>query len=134
MRSIYLTLCVALLWTTHGLAQSVRGSVGGTVTDASQKPLTGATITLTDDATNKSRTAEADARGDFVVTGVPPGSYHLVVEKAGYRKYVLPLTLALDQCRTQYSRRAVVPDDQFFAGEELRDSRADVAAVPGGVV
>ncbi|HXI43657.1 MAG TPA: carboxypeptidase-like regulatory domain-containing protein, partial [Bryobacteraceae bacterium] len=97
MRAIYLTLCVTLLWTTHGLAQSVRGSVGGTVTDASRKPLTGATITLTDDATNKSRTAEADAGGDFLVTGVPPGSYQLAVEKAGYRKYVLPLTLALDQ-------------------------------------
>src|SRR5690242_10904670 len=97
MRSIYFTVCVALLLTSDGRAQSVRGSVGGSVTDASQKPLAGATITLTDDATNKSRTAEADARGDFLVAGVPPGSYHLAVEKAGYRKYVLPLTLALDQ-------------------------------------
>src|SRR5438445_9286245 len=97
MRTIHFTLCVALLSTSHGLAQSVRGSVGGSVTDASQKPLAGATITLTDDATNKSRTAESDARGDFLVTGVPTGSYPLAVEKPGYRKYLLPLTLALNQ-------------------------------------
>jgi hypothetical protein len=97
MRTIHFTLCVVLLWTSHCLAQSVRGSVGGTVTDASQKPLTGATITLTDDATSRARTAESDERGDFLVTGVPPGSYQLAVEKAGYRKYVLPLTLALNQ-------------------------------------
>ena len=97
MRTIHFTLGVALLWTSYCPAQSVRGSVGGTVADASQKPLTGATITLIDDATNKARTAESDARGDFLVTGVAPGSYQLTVEKAGYRKYVLPLTLALNQ-------------------------------------
>jgi len=46
MRTIHFTLCIALLSTSYCLAQSVRGSVGGTVTDASQKPLAGATITL----------------------------------------------------------------------------------------
>jgi len=85
------------MWAPYCLAQSVRGSVGGTVTDASQKALAGATITLTDDATNKARTADTDARGDFLVTGVPTGSYHLAVEKPGYREYLLPLTLALNQ-------------------------------------
>lgn len=97
MRTTHFTLCAALLCTPYCLAQSVRGSIGGAVTDASQKALTGATITLTDDATNKTRTAETDARGDFLVTGVPPSRYQLAVAKAGYRKYVLPLTLALNQ-------------------------------------
>src|SRR5690348_10042638 len=97
MRTFHFTLCLALLWTSYCLSQSVRGSVSGTVTDASQKALAGATVTLTDDATNKIRTAETDVRGDFLVTGALPGSYHLAVEKAGYRKYLLPLTLALNQ-------------------------------------
>src|SRR5439155_6173576 len=97
MRTIHFTLCVALLSTSYCLAQSVRGSIGGAVTDASQKPLAGATITLTDDATNKTRTAETDARGEFLLTGISPGSYQLAVQKPGYRRYLLPLTLASNQ-------------------------------------
>ncbi len=81
----------------HSSAQSIRGSIGGTVTDASHLAMGGAGITLTDEATNKERQAVTDARGEFLISLVPPGAYRLEVERDGYRKHVQHLALEVDQ-------------------------------------
>lgn len=65
--------------------------------DASRKPLAGAHVALTGDATNKKRSAVTDALGEFLITSVPPGAYHLEADHAGYRSTVQPLTLEVDQ-------------------------------------
>jgi hypothetical protein len=78
-------------------AQTIRGSIGGTVTDASHNPVDRAAITLTEAATNKKRSAVANARGEFLVPTLPPGNYNLDVEQAGYRNYIQQVTLGLDQ-------------------------------------
>ncbi|MBZ5596461.1 MAG: carboxypeptidase regulatory-like domain-containing protein [Acidobacteriia bacterium] len=97
MLRLFSTLSLILLLAGNASPQSVRGSIAGVVTDASHQPLAGAAISLTDDATNRKRATVSDPHGEFLVTGLPPGGYQLLVEHAGYRAYRQPLTLALDQ-------------------------------------
>jgi hypothetical protein len=97
MRPFHLAVLVLAITAWHSSGQSVRGSIGGTVTDASHKVLSGAGVTLTDEATNKKREAITDARGEFLISLVAPGAYRLEVERDGYRKHVQLLALAVDQ-------------------------------------
>ncbi len=97
MRNFLFVLFLSALLTPRSGAQTISGSIGGTVTDAAQKPVSGAVVTLTEGATAKKRSAVTDARGEFLVPTLPPGRYQLEVEHAGYGKNVQQLTLALDQ-------------------------------------
>jgi hypothetical protein len=97
MRPFHIVLLVFALLAASAGAQTVRSSIGGTVTDVSHQALSGAAVTLTDDATNEKRSKVTDAHGEFLIPTLAPGGYHLEIEHAGYRKYVQPLTLALDQ-------------------------------------
>ncbi len=69
-------------------AQTGAGSVKGTVYDASRAAVAGARITLTNQATNISRDAESSAGGIYNLAAVPPGSYKLVVEAPGFKKWL----------------------------------------------
>jgi len=97
MRTILFTIFVLALLVARSDAQSVRGSIGGTVTDASHKALANATITLTEQGTNRKRAVTTDSQGEFLVPQVPPGEFQLDVEAIGFRKHVQQLTLAVDQ-------------------------------------
>src|SRR5438309_2703850 len=108
MRPVSLACLALLALAPAGMAQSVRGSIGGAVTDASRKPVARAAVTITDDATSKQRHILSDAQGEFLVTLLAPGLYRLEVESAGYRKHLQALTLELNQ-----------------------DLRVDVALLPG---
>src|ERR1700694_4528301 len=97
MRPYLFAILLTALSVSDSAAQSVRGSISGTVTDPGRKPLTGATITLTEESTNKKRTAVSGSQGEFFITLVSPGIYQLEIDHAGYRKYVQPLILAVNQ-------------------------------------
>ena len=60
-----LILLSTLLAVTPVHAQTLRGSIGGEVTDAAKKPLSGASVALVQEETNKKRTAHAGAKGEF---------------------------------------------------------------------
>lgn len=60
-------------------AQTITGSITGTVSDQSSLPVQGATVVLTNQATGAKREAETDARADFLFSGLPPGQYSLSV-------------------------------------------------------
>jgi len=78
-------------------AQSTRGSIGGDVTDAAKKPLSGATVTLVQQETDQKRTAATGAQGEFLVTLLAPGAYRLEVDAPGYRTHVRNLVLDQNQ-------------------------------------
>jgi hypothetical protein len=61
------------------------GTVAGTVTDPSGGAVVGATVTLTDIATNIPRTAATNETGRYFFANVVPGSYNLSVNKTGFR-------------------------------------------------
>ena len=86
-----------LLLAGVSLAQTVRSTVSGLVTDDRARPLAGARIVLTHLETSRERPAESDGHGEFLITMLPPGRYRLEVEANGYRKHTQDLTLLTNQ-------------------------------------
>jgi hypothetical protein len=74
-----LLACVSLA------AQTITGSITGTVADQSSLPVTGATVTLTNQATGAQRETQTDVRADFLFSGLAPGQYDLSVRYAGFK-------------------------------------------------
>ncbi len=68
------------------LAQDYRARVQGTVVDASQAALPGATVTLINDATAVSVTRVADGEGRYLFDFVDPGMYTITAELDGFNK------------------------------------------------
>ena len=83
-----LILCSAVLWlssATPAWAQSSStGTVVGAVADATGAVVGGATVTLTDTATNSARSTTTNGAGRYTFVDVNPGIYNLSVSKAGF--------------------------------------------------
>src|SRR5437016_13148231 len=78
--------CLAALVPTLTYSQNISsGTIAGTVTDPSNAAVADATVTLTDSATNIPRTTTTNDVGRYVFANVPPGTYTLTVNKAGFR-------------------------------------------------
>ena len=60
-------LVIMLLLCPATLAQSLNGSIGGSVTDSSGKAISGAAVTLTAEDTGRKRTATSDSLGRFTI-------------------------------------------------------------------
>lgn len=84
MRRTLLIAIVVLAAALPLAAQSLTGTVAGTVTDDQGGVLPGATVTLT--GKTGARTGVTDAAGAFRFVGLDPGSYTLTVELAGFRQ------------------------------------------------
>ncbi|MEJ7608380.1 MAG: TonB-dependent receptor, partial [Bryobacteraceae bacterium] len=77
----------ALLVVTSVFAQSFTASVRGTVLDESKALIGAAKIVVTDTERGTVFNSTADESGRFVVTALPPGSYVLRAEAAGFKKF-----------------------------------------------
>ena len=60
------------------------GTVAGSVTDPSNAVVPGATVTLTDSATNIARTTTTNKEGRYIFVDVTPGVYNIAVTKSGF--------------------------------------------------
>ena len=71
---------------TAGFAQgSYEAQVRGTVTDQSGAMVVNATVTITNDATNISQSAQSDDHGQYFFTGLRPAVYTVKVKASGFR-------------------------------------------------
>ncbi|MBL8233436.1 MAG: TonB-dependent receptor [Bryobacterales bacterium] len=89
-------LVVAAIGAALGFSQSFTASVRGTVTDGSGGVVPNATVIVTEAARNVQHKATSDTSGRYFVTALPPGTYTLTVESAGFRRYAqseFPLTV-----------------------------------------
>ena len=66
-----------------------RASIQGTVADSTGALVPDATVTLTNKETGAKQTTQTSGDGFYRISGLPPGSYSLVVEKSGFKKQVL---------------------------------------------
>ena len=83
-----LALLAALALSRTASAQTTTGVISGTVIDPQGGVVPGATVTVTNEATNDARTATTDGeRGFFQVTGLTPGTYSVNVTLQGFRKF-----------------------------------------------
>src|SRR5437588_2102572 len=77
---------VGLLWLAASLAlgQSDRGTITGTISDASGALIPGAKITLTNTETGTVAETVATSTGNYTLPSLPVGTYTLRVEHTGF--------------------------------------------------
>jgi hypothetical protein len=68
-------------------AQSVTGSVFGTVTDSGGAILVGAPVQLINDTSKQARDAATNGAGGFEFTNILPGNYTLRITQPGFKQY-----------------------------------------------
>src|SRR6267378_1446410 len=79
-------LCLFALCPASLHAQSASAtSIAGIVTDSSGAVVTGASVKLTDKATNTPRTNSTNDAGRYFFADVPSGQYEIAVSKTGFR-------------------------------------------------
>jgi hypothetical protein len=89
---------LALFCAPLAFAQQGRGTIFGAVTDATGAVIPGATITITNTATNVETTTVTNDSGYFTLPNLQVGSYSVAVTKEGFKKRVRSgLTLEVDQ-------------------------------------
>ena len=104
-RFVHLLLVQALLLVTSPLvltqlshAQIVNASLYGSVTDQSGAAIPGASIIATNVATGVGIKTTADATGNYLFPSLPPATYNITVEKAGFKTTLISgVTLLVDQ-------------------------------------
>ena len=70
------------------MAQSTYGTLLGTVRDATGAVVPQASITVTEIATNISKTGVANERGDYEIPNLLPGTYEIAVSASGFKKFI----------------------------------------------
>ncbi|MDX1982114.1 MAG: carboxypeptidase-like regulatory domain-containing protein, partial [Bryobacteraceae bacterium] len=119
-RQWFLALCCAAV----AFAQTERGNLTGLITDSTAAAVPGATIVVTNTATNQSSTVTTEAGGDYNVPNLAPGNYRMEISASGFKK-VLRDGIVLTASAT------VRVDARLDVGQvtETVEVRADIAQV-----
>ena len=77
--------------------QTDRASLTGTVSDEQKRVIVGATVTITNQATNFSRTQTSTDDGDFAISLIPIGNYKLEVSASNFKSESRIVELQVNQ-------------------------------------
>jgi outer membrane receptor for ferrienterochelin and colicin len=88
---------VILLWTRLAGAQSTTGTISGHVSDRQGLVLPSVTVTVLSPSLQGIRTTITSEIGDYAISLLPPGTYTLTFELAGFQKQELKAILAPTQ-------------------------------------
>src|ERR1017187_393016 len=77
-----------MLVAATAMAQITTADIVGTVVDNSGGVMPHANVTITHASTGVKRTMETNSAGDYVFTQLPIGTYQVVVEAPGFKKFV----------------------------------------------
>jgi Carboxypeptidase regulatory-like domain len=95
IRMVLVMLVAALLFAVGApqlMAQTAStGALTGTVTDPSGGVIASATVTVTNLATGQTRKTTTNANGSYQISLLPPGSYSVHFEAAGFKSADVPL-------------------------------------------
>jgi len=92
-----LALCLCPITTS---AQEARGKITGSVTDPNKAAVAGASVKITNLARGTTVTLTTNDQGIFQAPYLLSGTYQVVVENAGFKKYVqTDVTLQIDETR-----------------------------------
>ena len=70
------------------VAQTFRGTILGTVTDATGAVVSGAKVTVRNTATGLERATEASGDGSYSIPELPIGTYNVTISQAGFQTFV----------------------------------------------
>jgi len=79
-------MLVLLVCAGAAYAQAVNATLLGTVTDSSGAVIPNAKVTATEITTNSTRASQTNDSGYYSFPNLPPGSYAVMVEAAGFKK------------------------------------------------
>jgi len=71
-------------------AQTTNASVTGRVNDPSKAAITGASVTLSNQATNLQYVGKTNESGSYYLSDIPPGTYGMKIDKAGFKTVTKP--------------------------------------------
>jgi len=84
--NFFIVLLVVLIAAFPSLAQVTSGSIYGSVADATGAFVNNATVTIANPDNGISRKVTTSDLGEFVATGLYPGTYTVTVEASGFKK------------------------------------------------
>jgi len=85
-------LCLAALvglLPTSASAQTVSGTLLGTVTDSSGAIVANAKVTIINEGTGLTRVVTADSNGEYIAPALPTGHYTITSEMSGFKTVAL---------------------------------------------
>jgi len=98
LRLVIRCVVAIVLFAAPVAAQSITGTIQGTVVDNQNLAVPAATVTVRNIDTNVTRETVTDGEGVYRFLNMPVGNYELTVELSGFSRYVRSgLTLALNQ-------------------------------------
>src|SRR5881227_76673 len=80
-------VCVLVAAALRLAAQTSSGSVSGSAVDASHAAVVNAAVALEEQEKKFTLNAKSDEAGRFVFATVPPGTYKLTVQVAGFKEF-----------------------------------------------
>jgi hypothetical protein len=83
---VFVVLALVLSATSVTYAQTISGSIAGTVVDKTGATVPKAKVTAVNTATGFTRSVEASGQGEFLIPDLPVGSYNVTVEASGFAK------------------------------------------------
>ncbi|MGB0053165.1 MAG: carboxypeptidase regulatory-like domain-containing protein, partial [Terracidiphilus sp.] len=88
-RLVGLFILTTLALAPCGIRAQIAGTanIQGTVTDTTGAVVSGAGVTLNDEATGVKRTTKSDGSGVYLFPGVPIGTYDVLVTASGFKTY-----------------------------------------------
>jgi len=89
-RTVMLLVLTALLGAAIPTleAQTLKGTLLGTITDSSQAVVSGVNVSITEINTNFHRTEMSNEEGFYVFANLDPGNYRIEAEHSGFRKVI----------------------------------------------
>jgi outer membrane receptor protein involved in Fe transport len=89
--SSWIAVCVVAAWLAAPAAwgQAATGRAFGTVTDQQHAAVPGASVTVTNEATQVSKRTTTNNEGYFEVLDLPIGTYAVTVEHEGFTRYLM---------------------------------------------
>jgi hypothetical protein len=121
-QKLYLAALLAFLVSMPAYAQKITGTIRGTVTDPTGAVIPGAKVTVKNEDTGLTRSANTTSAGIYSFAELPVGSYRIEVEYTGFKSEVRS-RITLDVADT----RAV--DVQLAAGDLTEVVTVEVPAV-----
>src|SRR5437868_14279559 len=91
---LFFSFWILIALTAIGLAQGTTSRVTGVVQDKNGAAVAGATVTLTNEGTGVSLTAQTSDSGTYTFDLIQVGTYSVTIEKQGFKKFVSSHNLA----------------------------------------
>jgi hypothetical protein len=109
IRFLFLSLAV-LTFASTAQAQTATATLKGIVSDGNNQVLSGATVTLTNNATGLQKTFATDEGGQYSFTFLPPGAYTVAANAQGFKLSRQP-RIVLEVGQTVEINLALAPGD-----------------------